>query len=182
MKEQKRIEINFLENNHIDTGAMLDTAISVNGELFMIDASEVDFSGVTLTKSIRGTFIAKQYPEIPKTNKIGSINNTPKKSRTKTEFVKVEFNHAWEAVKEHEENKNIYHCNEGGEYAICGYDMHIIGECVKDGEIYRKVEVEIDERQEFVETLVEMNNTTKLLGLRNFFGELYDSGKFKLVE
>jgi hypothetical protein len=111
--------------------------------------------------------------------------NKPK-PRTKTEFVKVEFNHAWEAVKEHEESKNIFHCNESGEYEICGYDMYVIGECVRDGELYRKVETEIDERQEFIDSAIELLNKNshdnEANHYKEWFGSMFDSGKFKLVE
>ncbi len=110
-----------------------------------------------------------------------TLNDTA--PRTKTEFVKCEFSHAWEAVKEHEESKNIFHCNEGGEYAICGYDMHIIGECISDGELYRKVETEIDERQEFIDTACEtLDDDEGHAHYSKYFGQLFDSGKFKLVE
>ncbi|WP_417764641.1 hypothetical protein [Shewanella chilikensis] len=105
-----------------------------------------------------------------------------KPKRTEVEYEKCNSEHAWQAVKEHEENKNIFHRNESGEYPICGYDMHIIGECVIDGELYRRIETEIDERQEFIDAAIGYSyftgsTETELILLEN----MYDSGKFKLV-
>lgn len=79
------------------------------------------------------------------------------KTRTKVEYERCEFDHAWQAVKEHEESKNIFHCNESGEYPICGYDIHIIGECVRDGEIYRKVERPIEWWEDAAEFVFNMD-------------------------
>jgi hypothetical protein len=78
-----------------------------------------------------------------------------KKPRTKVEYAKCEFSHAWEAVKEHEENKNIFHSIDRDgvieEFAICGYDMHVIGECARDGELYRRIETPMTEQDCFIQ-------------------------------
>jgi hypothetical protein len=107
-----------------------------------------------------------------------------KKPRIKGEYVKCEFEHAWEAVKEHEENKNIFHSIDRDgvieEFAICGYDMHVIGECARDGELYRRIETTMTEREAFVEALQSVWVVDGVDG-KYQFDEIVNSGLFKLV-
>ena len=53
---------------------------------------------------------------------------------------------------------------------------------LNDCYIYRKVETEIDERQEFIEAACEKSGLSKHSVEAQVFGMIYDSGKFKLVE
>lgn len=105
-----------------------------------------------------------------------------KKPRTKTEFVKVESDLAWELVKDFEEGVEFYTCSKG---------LHTsknIGNLLSvwcGGDLHRKVEIEIDERQEFIDTAVELLNQNshdqEANHYKEWFGAMFDSGKFKLV-
>ena len=50
-----------------------------------------------------------------------------------------------------------------------------------DCDIYRKVETEIDERQEFIDECMEHGGLRARDGAREVYGNIFDSGKFKLV-
>lgn len=47
---------------------------------------------------------------------------------------------------------------------------------------YRRIEKEIDERQEFIDAMFEVTGKSNSPTTTGYFGDLYDSGKFKLVE
>lgn len=103
------------------------------------------------------------------------------KPRTKTEFVKVESDLAWELVKDFEEGVEFYTCSKG---------LHTsknIGNLLSvwcDGDLHRKVETEIDERDEFVEAVESLCNEMGIgEGKTSWIAKtLFDSGEFKLVE
>ncbi|CAM0052960.1 hypothetical protein VPHF89G1_0018 [Vibrio phage F89 g1] len=119
------------------------------------------------------------------------ISSEQPKPRTKTEFVKCEFKHAWEALKAFEDGEELFRdknqtlntdtvefvkaANVGG----IGYILTFY----KADNLYRKVETEIDERQEFCAAYhklrEEFNSQHEVDSFYNF---LFDSGKFKLVE
>ncbi|AUR99393.1 hypothetical protein NVP1265O_14 [Vibrio phage 1.265.O._10N.286.52.F6] len=106
------------------------------------------------------------------------------KPRTKTEFVKCEFDSAWEAIKSYEVNDDLYYCasstptyekmKAGNMKNLLDYSMPI--------KLYRKVEIEIDERQEFVDECMLIGGLRARDGAGEVYGNLYDSGKFKLVD
>ena len=111
-------------------------------------------------------------------------NEKPK--RVKVEFVKVE--------------DSIFDLREEFEkYELYSKADIIFDGCVEDGfvlihseidlakatqvdQIYRKVETEIDERQEFIEIACNEVNATLDSDAAEDFGRLFDSGKFKLGE
>ncbi len=123
--------------------------------LVSFDLGTVYSCMLIFTSKLPDSDTMEEFKLLRKTD-ISEILKEPK--RTKVEHVKCKFNHAWEAVKEHEESKNIFHCQESGEYAICGYDMHIIGECVRDGEIYRRIETPIEWWEDANDLLGELAN------------------------
>ncbi|CAM0033016.1 hypothetical protein VPHK121_0088 [Vibrio phage K121] len=102
--------------------------------------------------------------------------------RTKPEFVKCDYGEkVSNIVMDFENNAPLYKVVNDEYWTIDELD-DLFAIILDGGEhVYRKVENEIDERQEFIEALVEMNKKAKSSGLYGFFGELYDSGKFKLV-
>ncbi|AUR90730.1 coil containing protein [Vibrio phage 1.149.O._10N.286.55.A12] len=103
--------------------------------------------------------------------------------RTKTEFVKVEYNHAWEIIKLYEGGEELFK-TDSDELQI--ERINSIALRAQAGyPFYRKVETEIDERQEFIEECVssiKSENSCDPMYYNDWFGQIYDSGKFKLVE
>lgn len=102
------------------------------------------------------------------------------KPRTKTEFVKVTgsiFD-----LKDLLENEGLYFSTDTDEYDYCNNERDLCA-AVYNGNIYRKVETEINERQEFIDTYASLRH--EFHGQRtydDFSGFMYDSGRFKLVE
>ncbi|CAM0015468.1 hypothetical protein VPHK367G1_0086 [Vibrio phage K367 g1] len=97
------------------------------------------------------------------------------KPRTKTEFVKCVFNHAWEAVKAFEDGEELYTKRSHKDFVLIDNAPDVLRFLY---DLHRKVETEIDERQEFIDAACEVVNWS----IPKAMGALYDSGKFKLVE
>lgn len=124
--------------------------------------------------------VMAQDIEAAEAGAVGEYSNE-KPKRMKAEYVPVEFDQAWQAVKAFEEGEKFYtHFQVQGWVPINNVQQVVPNFEVK--KIYRKVETEIDERQEFIDELVRLNKTAKSPKLSDFFGEIYDSGKFKLVD
>ena len=100
-----------------------------------------------------------------------------KKPRTKTEFVKCEFNHAWEAVKAFEDGEELYTKRSHKDFVLIDNAPDVLRFLY---DLHRKVEVEIDERQEFIEAAKEITDGSK--AAEYSLGAMFDSGRFKLVE
>ncbi|CAM0014826.1 hypothetical protein VPHK373_0086 [Vibrio phage K373] len=91
------------------------------------------------------------------------------KPRTNTEFVKVEFEHAWEAVKEFEDGEKLYTKRSHKDFVLIDNAPDVLRFLYN---LHRKVETEIDERQEFIDECQKYGS----------WEAMYDSGKFKLVD
>lgn len=110
------------------------------------------------------------------------------KPRTKTEFVKVEFASDKEKAEAFIEGGLRYftHCPVTGDKEKDTIPVTRLDELLCGNGIYRKVETEIDERQEFIDTAVELLNRDDHGGEASYyegwFESMFDSGKFKLVE
>lgn len=102
------------------------------------------------------------------------------KPRTKTEFVKVEYSHAWEIIKLYEDGVEIFK-DDSDELQIDRINS-IALRAQAGYPIYRKVETEIDERQEFIDAVSKILPEYDKRTMPLWIGKLYDSGKFKLVE
>ncbi|AUS01569.1 coil containing protein [Vibrio phage 1.286.O._10N.286.55.C4] len=105
-----------------------------------------------------------------------------KKPRTKTEFVKCEFNHAWEAVKAFGEGEKLYTKRSHKDFVLIDNAPDVLRFLY---DLHRKVETEIDERQEFIEKSEQVlsENTQTDHDIKEACGALYDAGcRFKLVE
>ncbi len=107
------------------------------------------------------------------------------KPRTKAEFVKCEYSREWKAVRHYNEVGELFVVDCNGNYTnvndISGAWYEVV--CKNYKELYIKVETEIDERQEFIDTYASLRH--EFHGQRtydDFSGFMYDSGKFKLVE
>ena len=102
------------------------------------------------------------------------------KPRTKAEFVKCEFASDKEKAEAFIEGGLRYftHGPVTGDKEKDTIPVTRLDELLCGNGIYRKVEIEIDERQEFIEAACEIAdwNIKKTMGL------LFDSGKFKLVD
>lgn len=100
-----------------------------------------------------------------------------KPKRTKAEYVKVtdsifdlksEFEDGWLSSKA------------GGHYVnIDNLDSLLLA--YRNDNVYRKVETEIDERQEFIDELSKIQKEIGDCQLGEFYEAIFDSGKFKLV-
>ena len=107
-------------------------------------------------------------------------NNIEKqKPRTKTEFVKCEFECAWHAIKAFEDGEEIYTKRSHKDFVLIDNAPDVLRFLY---DLHRKVETEIDERQEFISTALGITGATSASLACEGFRKLYDSGKFKLVE
>lgn len=123
---------------------------------------------------------------------LGWSNHTPsihadsefyKKPRTKVEFVNVEFENVGECVQSVHDNHGEYFFfnSSSGEYQAAEYQDSAW--YWKEGNLYRRVETEIDERQEFIGAAMSMflhvDDRQMLLAV---VCDMFDSGKFKLAD
>lgn len=104
------------------------------------------------------------------------------KPRTNTGFVKCEFEKLSDLVLAFESGDELYY-----EENTTGYkyelDMYGAISMHKHSEkLYRKVETEIDERQEFIDAYKNLASVSMPLSIDDWAGLMYDSGKFKLVD
>lgn len=106
------------------------------------------------------------------------------KPRTKTEFVKCEFDSDIEMAKAFIGEELFYytHGKVKQKFEDNLIKVNSIADLVSGSGIYRKAETEIDERQEFIDVIEEHCHENGFGVNRMFLGSLYDSGKFKLVE
>ncbi|AUR90475.1 hypothetical protein NVP1144O_27 [Vibrio phage 1.144.O._10N.286.45.B3] len=106
------------------------------------------------------------------------------KPRTKTEFVKCEFASDKEKAEAFIEGGLRYftHGPVTGDKEKDTIPVTRLDELLCGNGIYRKVETEIDERQEFIDVIEEYCHSNGFGVNRRFLGSLFDSGKFKLVE
>lgn len=111
-----------------------------------------------------------------------------KPKRTKVEYVKV--TDSIFDLKDEFERGDLYFDRDactGGIYASSEkyqkiIDMTDFNQAALNNNIYRKVETEIDERQEFIDAACNEVNATLNSCAAEGFARLYDSGKFKLIE
>ncbi|AUR84311.1 hypothetical protein NVP1054O_07 [Vibrio phage 1.054.O._10N.261.52.A1] len=107
--------------------------------------------------------------------------NKPK--RVKVEYVKVEFSREWEAVKYYNEVGELFVIDCCGNYTsvndISGEWYEVV--CKNYMDLYRRIETEITERDEFIEMYAWATQDDKQ-NIDDIAGMLFDSGKFKLVE
>ncbi|AUR94939.1 hypothetical protein NVP1199A_73 [Vibrio phage 1.199.A._10N.286.55.C10] len=112
----------------------------------------------------------------------GDIMHEIPKPRTKTEFVKIEYNHAWEIIKLYEDGEELFKTN-SDELQI--ERINSIALRAQAGyPFYRKVETEIDERQEFIERMLEMLDLNEAYDGNKIVSDMYDNFgfRFKLME
>ena len=108
------------------------------------------------------------------------------KPRTKTEFVKVGCEWAvWEYLKAFSDlpDSEQWFIKVSDEQYAPIHDWFNVAETIrKHNLIYRKVEIEIDERQEFIDEISKIQKEVGDCQLGVFYDAIFDSGKFKLVE
>ena len=106
-----------------------------------------------------------------------------KKPRTKVEYVKCEFSHAWEAVKAFEDGEVFHtHFMTDG-WVIIEHVQQVIPNLQVE-KLYRRIETPITEREAFVEAAIECiddYSSDDPNYFKQWFESMYDSGKFKLV-
>ncbi|CAH9016878.1 putative coil containing protein [Vibrio phage 120E34-1] len=103
------------------------------------------------------------------------------KPRTNTEFVKVEHNHAWEAVKAFGEGEKLYTKRSHKDFVLIDNAPDVLRFLY---DLHRKVEIEIDERQEFIDRMLEMLDFNEAYDGNKIVSDMYDNFgfRFKLVE
>ncbi len=106
-----------------------------------------------------------------------------KKPRTNTEFVKCVFDSAWHAIKAFEDGDELYTKRSHKDFVLIDNAPDVLRFLY---DLHRKVETEIDERQEFIDAAVELLNQNshdhEANHYKEWFGAMFDSGKFKLVD
>lgn len=101
------------------------------------------------------------------------------KPRTKAEFVKCEFECAWHAIKALEDGEELYTKRSHEDFVIINNAPDVLRFLY---DLHRKVETEIDERQEFIDVYMNLASVSKPLSIDDWAGLIFDSGKFKLVD
>jgi hypothetical protein len=141
-----------------------------------------DLDGESVTESeIIDLSLSETFDVMPKDNEAAEAKamaeHSPK--RTKEECVKVEFEHAWQAVKAFEEGEELF-----VENPLVSSSKYLVAEfsslkCVD--KLYRKVVTELTEREAFIEAACKVVPTTAEEDIK-VIGKMFDSGKFKLSE
>jgi hypothetical protein len=103
------------------------------------------------------------------------------KPRTRTEYEKVSFVSVGDCVQSVHDNYGEYFFlnNCSGEYQAAEYQDSAW--YWNEGNLYRRVEKEIDERQEFIKEASKIWNRDDMHCSSDIFREMYDSGKFKFI-
>ncbi|QZI90984.1 hypothetical protein MYOV024v1_p0059 [Vibrio phage PS34B.2] len=103
------------------------------------------------------------------------------KPRTKTEFVKCEFEHAWEAVKAFGEGEKLYTKRSHKDFVLIDNAPDVLRFLY---DLHRKVETEIDEQQEFVDRMLEMLDFNEACDGNKILSDMYGNFgfRFKLME
>lgn len=110
-------------------------------------------------------------------NQAAALEDKPK--RTKVSYEKCEDEFAWQLVKEFEKGVEFYTCSKG---LHASKDIGNLLSVWCDGDLHRRIETEITERDEFIEVAESVNVKVVFPSYKEMAASLYDSGKFKLVE
>jgi len=97
--------------------------------------------------------------------------------RMKVEYVKVEDS-IFDLQHDLVDGKLVYLDVDDNHYPI-DTESQLVN-CFDSNSVYRKVETEIDERQEFIDAAIELIDASKKTD--GLLGAMFDSGKFKLVD
>jgi hypothetical protein len=100
-----------------------------------------------------------------------------KKPRTEVEYVKCEFDSAWEAVKDFEDGKKLYTKRSHKDYILIDSAPDVLRFLY---DLHKRIETEIDERNAFVDALNDLFHS-HTMSTSDLFNAIVDSGKFKLV-
>lgn len=149
-----------------------NTLISDDAESYILRAAALDLAAIAKQNV---EYYSKQISDTAR--EAFSTNSTPKLKRTKVEFVKVVGENFF-GLESDLLAGNLY-CGEGDEWKII--DIPSLADEWTNNNLYRRIETEIDERQEFIDAACSV--------IEDYHGErrqyvveaLYDSGKFKLV-
>ena len=111
------------------------------------------------------------------TLRAAALKDKPK--RVKVEYVKVE--ESIFDLKGDFKRGELY-CGHYGGYALISVDSYL-ADCYSQGEVYRRLETEISERDEFIEAVYKHAQLNDCINFtESMAGLLFDSGKFKLVD
>ena len=107
--------------------------------------------------------------------------NKPK--RVKVSYVSADFSKEWKAVRYYNEVGELFVVDFNGNYSnvndISGTWYEVI--CKNYDSLFIQIETEIDERQEFIDAAIGVLNVHYQNAAATLCGDLFDSGKFKLV-
>ncbi|AUR95340.1 hypothetical protein NVP1205O_65 [Vibrio phage 1.205.O._10N.222.51.A7] len=110
----------------------------------------------------------------------------PKPKRTKKEFVKVNPNEEggkyWECARDWSEGEPVvFHYLLNDSYFSIADNERLLNEYTNKN-LYRRVEVEIDERQEFIDCFLSVRGEHFDINDTAFAGKLYDAGVYLMNE
>ena len=100
-----------------------------------------------------------------------------KKPRTKVEYVKCEFDSAWEAVKAFEDGEKLYTKRSHKDYILIDNAPDVLRFLY---DLHERIETPMTEREEFIEVLQELWIIDGVDGQEQM-DKIFDSGKFKIV-
>ena len=105
------------------------------------------------------------------------VDAIPLPTRTKVEYVECDFSREWEAVKYYNEVGELFVFDLNGSYTnvndIAGAWYEVV--CKNYTRLYRRIEIPITEREEFVEKACDSIRTSAQEDI-DIIGKLYDAG------
>lgn len=105
---------------------------------------------------------------------MGNISE-PKPPRSKVEYVKVEDS-IWDLRPDFEAGElYVQLLGNSDEYRAIEEESTLIDE-MRDDNVYRRIETQITERDEFIDRAVALDEFSKGLTFQGFIGKLYDAG------
>lgn len=181
----------FLGDGHkfVDGDAYLDgfNNIQVVGELISHEPASCPGSGDEFRYVLRAAAL-EQKEEKPtlkiSEEYIGAMRGAimqEKPKRTKVEWEKVEFEKVSDVALACESGEGFYCENSNGEKSLLGMYGAISMHRHSDS-LYRRIETEITERDEFIEAACSAVVCTPESMMGELIGDLYDSGRIKLVD
>lgn len=162
--ESKNLDYMHKLNNAIAFVGDMENEKAVCGSLRSRDGARIESASECLSK-VASKVLDSMQKDKPK--------------RTREGYVKVEFNSAWEAIQRYEISDDLYYCAS----SIPTYEkmksgnMKNLLDCSMPIKLYRRVEVEVSERDEFIEEAMKFTSFNN----QQLLGQMFDSGKFKLI-
>lgn len=109
----------------------------------------------------------------------------PQPKRMREEYVHCGFDREWQAVRHYNEEGELFVIDCVGDFTnvndISGAWYEVV--CKSYNSLYRAVEVEVSERDEFIEAYIALSREFGLQSeIESFYDFMADSGRFKLAD